>query len=50
LEHVRIDLNDLKTVISDINDKKHSERFAAVRGRIVERWKKVVENDGKYFN
>jgi len=28
---VRIDLNDLKMVISDINDKERSERLAAVR-------------------
>jgi len=49
---VRIDLNNLKTVIS-ISMRKNSgtkNSSAAVEGDEVEKWKKVMENDRKYFD
>jgi len=50
LEHVRIGLNDLKTV-TFVSDKKCFGYPAAVRkGQVTENRGKVVENDGKYFD
>jgi len=45
---LQINLNDLKTVISILVTLRTS--CSCGRGRIVERWKNVVENDGKYFD
>jgi len=43
-------LNDLKTVISKSVTKNILDALRCGRGQIAERWKKIVENDEKYFN
>jgi len=43
-------LNNLKTVMSISVTRNAPGRPDYGKGRIMERWEKVVKNDGKYFN